>query len=566
MNLLEIKNFNLTYPGKKNNAISNFNLQVKQKEFVVIMGETGAGKSSLLFSIQRLIPHFLQAKILGEIYFQNINIMNKSPRDIAGEIGLVFQDFESQLFSTSVELEVAFLPQNLNKDINEIKNGVKSCLELVGLKNFEKRNPVSLSGGEKQRLAIASILSGNPLLLLLDEPTTDLDPIGKEQIFKLAEILKSKGQTVILVEHETDNVVFADRIILMKDGEIKSEGKPKEVLKNVNLIQDCGVRPLTQSMLFKDLKIQDLPISLDEVCSLLKENYEINKESYKKLIEEENVLKQTQPVIVVKNLNFSYEANKNVLKEINIEIKKGEFVAIIGQNGSGKTTLAKHFTRLFLPDKGDVKINGMSTKNKKISEISKLVGYVFQNPDHQIFTNTVEEEVSFGPKNLGLNEDKIKQRTKEALSYVHLSGYENEDPFSLTKGERQRIAVASVLAQRPEILIFDEPTTGLDYKQILKMMDLITQLNKKGYTIIIITHSMWVVAEYASRCIVMKDGEIILDGKVREIFKEKEKLKETSLKVPFCVELSEKFGMTLLSIKEWEKVLKKKNENIFLFR
>lgn len=564
MNLLEIKNLSFTYLNRKKKALDNINFSVKPSEFTVIMGESGAGKSSLLFAIQRTIPYFFPGNLEGEIYFLGENITKSSPKDIAGKIGLVFQDFEIQLFSTSVEMEVSFLPVNLGFKKSEVEKKVKFALKTVGLTDFEKRNPLTLSGGEKQRLAIASIISIEPELLLLDEPTTDLDPSGKEEIFKLAKTLKEKNKTVIMVEHEIENINFADRIILMKEGKFLKEGKPEQIITDIELLENSGIRPLFHSLLFKKLNIKEVPASLEDAYLVLKKKYRINQQNYQK-IETEYLREDKNPVVIeTENLSFSYEAKKEVLKGINLKIRKGEFVAIVGENGSGKTTLCKHFNGLFLPQQGEVKIKGIPVQNQKIGELAKIVGYVFQNPDNQIFANTVYEEVSFAPRNLGFKKEEIKELVRESLQAVDLAGYENEDPFSLTKGERQRIAVASILAQRPEILIFDEPTTGLDYPQILKMMDLINKLNRVGYTIIIITHSMWVVAEYAKRTIVMKDGRIILDGTTREVLKHSEELEKAKIILPASVKLSNKFGLVLLSASEWLKVLEEKDGSLSL--
>jgi energy-coupling factor transport system ATP-binding protein len=564
--ILKIKNLSFNYLNKEKKAISNLNFSLKSSEFAVIMGESGAGKSTFLFTICGIVPNFFAGNLEGNIYFLGKEITFKTPKELAGEIGIVFQDFETQLFSTSVELEISFLLSNLGFKKNEIKERVKYALEIVGLKNFDKRNPLTLSGGEKQKLAIASVICCEPKLLLLDEPTTDLDPLGKEEIFRLAKILKEKNNTVILVEHETESINFADRIILMKEGNFLKEGKPEEIVTEPDLLKNCGVRPLFHSLLFKELKIEEIPLNIEDAYLLLKERFEIVKENYQKIVEEDLEKENWNlPIIQVKNLSFSYQDKKEILKEINLEIKKGEFIAIIGENGCGKTTLVKHFNRLLLPEKGEVIIKGIPTYKQKINELAKIVGYVFQNPDHQIFANTVYEEISFAPRNSGIKEDEIKDRVREALEAVELKGYEKEDPFSLTKGERQRIAVASVLAQRPEILIFDEPTTGLDYSQTLKMMELIKKLNKMGYTIIIITHSMWIVGEYAKRIILMKDGKILLEGKPREVFKMREKLKEAKISPPPSLQLSEKFGVSLLSILEWKKVLRRKEwRSIFI--
>ncbi|MGA1865599.1 MAG: energy-coupling factor ABC transporter ATP-binding protein, partial [bacterium] len=258
-----------------------------------------------------------------------------------------------------------------------------------------------------------------------------------------------------------------------------------------------------------------------------------------------------KPVIRVEGLEHIYPNGTKALKGLNIEIKEGEFVAVIGQNGSGKTTFAKHLNGLLKPTSGRIIINGKDTKSKSIYELSKDVGFCFQNPDNQIFASSVREEVAFGPQNYQFPSSVMERNVAEALESVNLTGYEDKDPFVLTKGERQRIAVASVLSFKPGIMVFDEPTTGLDYKQMTGMMELIKSLNEEGRTIIIITHNMWVAAQYAKRCVVMADGRILLDGNTREIFSKETVLKKASLAPPDIVRLGNTLGATTLSLEEF---------------
>jgi energy-coupling factor transport system ATP-binding protein len=235
---------------------------------------------------------------------------------------------------------------------------------------------------------------------------------------------------------------------------------------------------------------------------------------------------------------------------VDLTVRKGEFLAVLGQNGSGKTTLVKHFNGLLKPTEGTVRVGEDETREQGLRQLGQSVGYVFQNPDHQIFSDTVADEVAFGPKIRGMEEDEIKERVEEALVAVGLEGRGGEDPFGLTKGERQRVAVASVLSVRPEVLILDEPTTGLDYAEQRSMMDLVKSLNEAGSTIIAVTHTMWVVAEYAHRAAVVRDGEISLQGTVREVFAEEDELHDAALRPPHIVALGNALGYPVLSVEE----------------
>jgi energy-coupling factor transport system ATP-binding protein len=290
--------------------------------------------------------------------------------------------------------------------------------------------------------------------------------------------------------------------------------------------------------------------ALDSMISDEKYNLILAKDDQKKR-------KYGDIAVEVKGLKYSYPEGKNAIAGVDLIIKEGEFAAIIGQNGSGKTTLAKHFNGLLRPSAGSISCFGKDTAKMKVSELGKTVGYVFQNPDHQIFANTVKDELTFGPRNYGLPEDQISANVTQSLQAVHLEGYEDRDPFSLTKGERQRIAVASVLTCKPKILILDEPTTGLDYTQQRSMMELLRSLNDAGHTIVIITHSLWVVAEYAHRVILMDEGSIIMDGTVREVFSQQEKMESAGMRLPEIVKLGNILGKTLLSVDEYKFAMEK---------
>jgi len=555
MRAIEVNALSFTYRGGTRRTLDGIEFEQEQGETVVVMGHTGAGKSTFSRCLNRLIPTFYKGHYSGEIRILGNSTRDKRVHDMVAQIGLVFQDFESQLFSTSVELEVAFGPENLCLPREEIRKRISESLNLVRLNGFERREPASLSGGEKQRLAIASILAIRPKILVMDEPTTDLDPQGKFEILSVARLLKSEGYTILLIEHEAETILEADKIVIINEGRIVRHGKPREVLKEVQLLEEQGIRPPQIPKLLKEIDEPIASFNLEETLELFrKRDLKLLDEKYRALLkkDEERQTGYGKKIIEVNDLEYVYPGNIRALDGISMEIFEGEFLAIIGQNGSGKTTLVKHFNGLLNPSKGEVRVAGKDTKGKKVSELARVVGYVFQNPDHQIFADTVEEEVAFGPVNLGIPGEKISKFVKEALGDVGLTGYERCDPFSLSKGERQRVAIASVLAARPRVLILDEPTTGLDYKEQRSIMELLKRLNQKGHTIIIVTHSLWVVAEYAMRVLVLDKGKVVLDDLTRKVFSQEEKLTNNFLRLPEITRLGNRMGRTLLSVEEFK--------------
>ena len=529
---------------------------LREGEAVILMGRAGAGKSTLCRCLNGVIPKFQKGEFSGEVQIFGQPTEDKKIYQLAQDVGLVFQDFEPQLFSTSVELEVAFGPENIALPREEIAKRVDYALRAVGLEGFEHRQPYNLSGGEKQRLAIASILSSKPRILVLDEPTTDLDPQGRYNILSALQRLREESISLLIVEQDAEEVINADRIVIMDTGGIVASGAPREILSNVNLLEQHGIRPPQIVKLFSEKPDNTTLLTAEEAYKRL--SNPIDEKKFKMLQQEgeKRQGKYGETTIEISNLKHSYPGLSDVLAGIDVQVREGEFVAIVGQNGSGKTTLAKHFNGLLRPSAGNISCFGKDAADMSISELGRIVGYVFQNPDHQIFASSVQEELTFGPKNYGLNQQEISTNIAEALEAVDLVGYGERDPFSLTKGERQRVAVASVLACKPKILVLDEPTTGLDYQQQKSMMELLRSLNHSGHTIIIITHALWVVAEYAHRAIVMNGGKIIADGAVREVFSRQEQLESVGMRLPEIVRLGNMFGKTLLSVDEFRQVMK----------
>jgi energy-coupling factor transport system ATP-binding protein len=485
--------------------------------------------------------------------------LGSSVAELARHVGLVFQDFEAQLFSTNVELEIAFGLENFAVPVDEIRSRVGEMLELVGLRGLERREPATLSGGQKQRLAIASVLALRPRVIVMDEPTTDLDPIGKGQVFSVARRLRERGTTLVVVEHEVEEVIGADRIAVVDDGRLATIGPPEEVLTRSAWLEGVGVQPPGAAHLLAVVGEEPVLDPDGAVERLRSRGFAVPSDRWEELRarDDERPRAYGRPLIELRGLEHRYPNGVVALSGADLVVRKGEFLAIIGSNGSGKTTLVKHLNGLLMPTSGEVSIDGTSTRNLTVKDLGLRVGYVFQNPDHQIFAETVRDEVGFGPRNHGLPDHDVGQRVDEAVEAVGLTGREEEDPFAMTKGERQRVAVASVLATRPEVIVLDEPTTGLDYREQGQMMELVRRLNAAGHTIICVTHAMWVVAAYAHRVAVLAEGRIIADGVTRDVFAREEELERANLKPPHVVTVTNRLGSTLLTVDEARRALRR---------
>jgi energy-coupling factor transport system ATP-binding protein len=553
---ISIENLTFTYQGNGRPTLKNINGQIEDGTFIVIMGHGGAGKSTLCYSFNALIPKFFRGKYEGHVLVKGQEVARCIVAEMSRLVGLVLQDFEAQLFSTNVELEMAFGPENLCLPRPEIERRIQRYLAFVGLEKLCNREPASLSGGQKQRLAIGSVLAVEPKILVMDEPTTDLDPLGREEVLSVAKGIREEGRTLLIVDHEPETAITADQIWLIRDGQIVSQGPPLEILLDVPTMQLCGIKPLPMVELFRSMNWQGNPLTVEKAIELI-QKHNLTQRRKPKVTTVSTGHIQGSPILKAEGLRYIYPTYPvEALRGIDLSIHEGEFIAILGQNGSGKTTLAKHFNGLLRPTSGRILVKNKPTAEYNHRELARCVGYVFQNPDHQIFARAVVEEVGFGLKMQGELPKTIEKRVGEVLEGVGLQGYEQKIPFALTKGERQRVAVASVLATQPQVIILDEPTTGLDYRHQRNMMEMLKRLNNRGHTIIIITHSMWVAAEYAKRTIVMKDGHILLDGPTRAVFAEENRLAEASLYPPSIVRLSNWLGTEALTVQEMVKELK----------
>ena len=564
--LLEIKDLSFYYPSQQNPALQNLSFSIRPGELVVLLGRSGSGKSTFCYACNGIIPNMIAGEFTGSLHVCGDNTRVSSVWKRADRVGLVFQDFETQLVGTTIEAELLHPLEYRQPPLSfdEVKRRISSALSSVGLESCLDRDPMTMSGGQRQRLVIASVLVQEPPLFILDEPCSDLDPVTRTQLRETLRQLRSKGLALLMTEQDHDDLQLADRVILLDEGMLKWEGAPDALLRDPQAMRKQGIRPLALTECFEGLECDPLPLTIDEaVACAEKLNLMISPpadvlDDKIRLGESVSLLgSQLDPFVRFEEVCFRY-TDQPILCNINCSIYPGEFLALLGANGSGKSTCARLLNGLLAPVEGRVLIDGLDTRTTSMNELVKRVGLVFQNPDHQIFADTVWEEVAFGVKNLGYSQEEVFGRVYESLVAVGFSVEESSglDPFSLRKGERQRVAVASILATRPAMLIFDEPTTGLDAEETDRMMAMIRDLNRKGHIIVMITHSMRLVAEHAQRCLLMQAGQIVADGSPREIFQDSALARNASLEVPAISEFSQRWGYTLLTVDEVKASLK----------
>lgn len=558
--ILECRGLSFQYAAGSKPALRNVSFSLAPGEMVMLLGRSGSGKSTLGYACNGLIPQLVAGVFSGTMRVCGRDTVEDPVWKQAGRVGLVFQDFDTQLVATTVEGELLHPLEYRDRPLSpdEMRRRVVHALRRIGLEDCAQRDPMTMSGGQRQRLVIASVLVQEPSLLVLDEPGSDLDPAGRARLREVLLDLREEGITVLMTEHDYGQLTHADRILVLDQGEIVWEGKPETFLRHPQLMRDWGLRPLSLTECFEGLGVEPLPISVQEAwiradaLNLILNPPAAALDDTIRLGEMPACSREMAlPFIQVERVSFQYE-NHVVLEEVSFAIQPGDFLALLGRNGSGKSTLARLLNGLLMPTHGRILVDGLDTRATSMNELAKRIGLVFQNPDHQIFADTVWEEVAFSAKNMGCSEQEIAVRVQESLSAVGLpcEGSHDLDPFSLRKGERQRVAVASVLATRPAVLIFDEPTTGLDTDETDRMMAMIRELNRQGHTIIMITHSMRLVATYARRCLLMHGGRMIADGTPREIFADAALIRAASLEIPAISRFSQRWGQTLLTVEE----------------
>lgn len=534
--VISIEDLWFRYLASSEWVLKNINFKMKEGETVVIMGPSGCGKSTFLYTLVGMIPHVIKGELRGKISVLGMNIEEVRPEILSRHIGFVFQNPELQVIMPTVLEELVFGLENLNLSREEIKERVNEVLDFIGFRGREFEDPHALSSGEKQVLAIASVLALRPKILVLDEPTSMLDHVGTSRILSLVEKLKRETNlSLLIVEHRIEWIAeHADKVVIMKDGEFVREGTPQEIFNDTELIRKTGVRPPQVSEIFYKIAERKphliknrIPVTISEALSLINEvKLDTSTLSYLAPVKDESEKSCSDVLISIRDLWFRYRKDLPwVLKDINLDICKGEFVAIIGHSGAGKTTLVKHFNGLLKPVRGSVIVAGQDTRKTPTSTLSRIVGMVMQNPEAQFFASTIYEEMSFSLKRMGLKKDEIESRIKEALEIVDLVKPLNISPHLLSFGEKHRLAIASVLVLKPQVLVLDEPFSGLDYKRSLQLLLALRKFVKDGGTVVLVAHDLQLISEVADKILVLDGGTVRRVGSMREVLSDSEWLK-----------------------------------------
>lgn len=548
MSLIEVKDLKYRYPGTTELALDGVSFTVEKGEFIGIAGENGAGKSSLSQALLGLIPQFYKGAYGGSVTVCGMDARSTPVSELCRHVGLVFQNPFNQLSGAkdTVYDEVGYGLQNLGFPPEEIRTRVESVLRCFGIWEYRDRNPFDLSGGQLQRVAICSVLAMNPDVLILDEPTSQLDPEGSEEVFHTVDELTKMGITIIMIEQKIEKLAgYCDRVLLMHQGHVVDYDTPRKIFSREDLY-DLGVNPpaYTRFARANALAFEDgtLPVTHAETLELVKASGADRATLIASLrgmtagVQMGNA--GAAATFQVQDLRFSYVKGREVLHGLNLALDHRP-TAIIGQNGAGKTTLVRVLKGLLKPDSGEIRYQGENLETKTVAELASRVGYVFQNPDDQIFKYKVLEEVMFGPLNIGMSQQEAEACAHEALRMVGLDEKADENPYDLELSDRKMVAIASVLAMNTDVIILDEPTIAQSWNGREKIREIIQTQAAQGKLVIAILHDMDFVANSFARVIAMAHGEILADGAPAEVFRNHPVLEKAALAAPPLYELLE---------------------------
>lgn len=562
--MISCKDISFSYDGKVP-TLSNVTLDIADGEFLCILGGNGSGKSTLAKHLNALL-----VPDSGSVEVDGLNTSDPQlVYDVRSRVGMVFQNPDDQLVATLVENDIAFGPENLGVPTNELTQRVADALASVGLIGFEQHETHALSGGQKQRVAIAGALAMHPEVLILDEASSMLDPRGRHGLLTVCQELNHAGMTIVMITHFMEEAALADRVVVLDRGCIALEGTPEEILTRADELHSLNLEEPFACQLALELKRRGLDITphvdeksvVTEIHTAMGCHIETSLCDNTATSDETPQSSDTAPLIQFDHVYYSYEKStrerarrrkKNApaaqaaewgndpnavwaLRDISFDVHEGEILGIAGHTGSGKSTIIQHMNGLVQPTQGRVLLQGASMAEKHVNETAKTtVGMVFQYPEHQLFANTVFEDVAFGPHNLGLSANEVTERVFEALRLVGLDADEvaQKSPFELSGGQQRRCAFAGVLAMRPRVLVLDEPVAGLDPAAHTEFLQLIDDLHARGLTIVMVSHSMEDIATHCDRVLIMNKGSIVSLGTPREVFASDRDLKSIGLGLP----------------------------------
>ncbi|MFU0514412.1 ABC transporter ATP-binding protein [Gardnerella swidsinskii] len=589
MPLLELKDVSFKYVNRNKDdsldsskaqdstfALKDVSLSVESGEFVGIIGPSGSGKTTLASLFSGAIPHHYSGELLGSVKIAGQDTNNLALTNIACLVGSVIQDIDAQMVAANVEDEILFGLENFGVAHSEIPSRIDEALQIVGISDLRNRDLDTLSGGQKQKVAIAAILALKPKVMVLDEPTCALDPVSSKMIFSiLKDLNKNFGITVVVIEQKVALLSeYCKRLVVLSNGILSLDLPVSQALKNMDLLYSIGINYPRTTHLVNDLQREnicsksDLPVSVEDTVNTIVNTINSEKsltshvDSHSEFDNREcdsnksalacdfshesqvstqsyaqNKSKNDSPCLSLKNVSFLYQSGVSALKNVSFEAYAGELVTLVGRNGAGKTTITKIINGLLKPTEGNVTIDGVDTKSLRISQIAKYVSTLFQNPDRQLCKETVLEEVTLSCILIGQNEDEAKAQAMEIIDELELDS--EASPFMLSRGQRQMVALAATVVTNPKILLLDEPTCGLDYKECMRIMQVVERLRKNGCCVIMVCHDMEVVLDYATRLITINDGKLIIDGSAYDVFEKPEVCSAAALYPPLLCSVSQ---------------------------
>jgi energy-coupling factor transport system ATP-binding protein len=544
---IAIEDATVKYMGRKDPAFTGLTLQINTGETVLLLGASGCGKSTLALALNGLIPHSVGATMTGRVQVDGLDTQHASVADLSQKAGIVFQDPEAQFVTLRVEDEVVFGLENLRWPAAHMRPAVDAALAAVGMPDAHDREVFKLSGGEKQRIALASLLAMEPGVLIFDEPTANLDPVGTRDVFALlAEHQALHSHTMILIEHKLDELMgLIDRVVVLgQTGRVIADGAPEVVFDtHAGLLQQEGVwMPqvclLAHALRARGVQLDRFPVTLDEAARLIAH---VETEAAPESGVAPAAADRTAHASALDVRRLSFTRNGRViLDDVTFAITQGEYVALVGANGAGKTTLAQHLMGILTPPDQAVFVEGQDVRGVPPRLLIERVGYVFQNPEHQFVADSVFDEVAYSLRAKGLPKADVEMQTEAMLNRFGLLRLARANPFTLSHGQKRRLSVASMLAAGQRTLILDEPTFGQDQRNADALMHLLGDMNQAGSTLLVITHDMALVAEHAKRVLVMAAGRLIFDGTPSALFARPDVLRQARLTPPPIAQLAER--------------------------
>jgi energy-coupling factor transport system ATP-binding protein len=511
----------------------DMNLTIQRGSFTLLVGPSGSGKSTLCMLLNGIIPQILGGKLTGTITVDGHDVAKTPVQELAQSAGMLFQDPEWMFATLKVEDEIAFGPENLRRDPKQIIESVEKTLDFVGLQRLRKNLVWALSGGQTQKLGLASVVAMEPPLIILDEPTANLDPATTHSVHQLILKLRDEGKAVLLVTKDPDEFMAeADDMILLAEGRVVAQGAPRDVVaQHGDKMLELGVwlpEPTEIGLRLKaDGKFdKPVPITVDEAVAVFAET------KFRASSPDQKLVAEPETLIHADNVEFTYSNNFKALRGVSFDIKQGEIVAIVGQNGAGKSTLSKLLVGLQKPTAGEMTMFGRSAKRWKVQDLANQIALVFQNPEHQFLCDTVREELAYSLLAQGIDDaEVVTKRVEEMLARLDITDTADSHPFSLSAGAKRRLGVATMLiGGSAKLLIVDEPTYGQDRRLTERLIQLINKLREEGITVLMITHDMRLVDAHIDRAIVMANGEKIFDGSPNELFQSPELVERASLR------------------------------------